>query len=235
MKKLTQNRKNAWEKSYSRGENFVFYPHEEVIRFVSKFIRKRTGINKFTDVVRLSNEKRILDLGCGIGRHVKLCHEMGLNTYGVDLCETAIALARSWLGKSGMPDANERLIQGDIRRLPWRKHKFTFALSHGVLDSVPFDIAREACFELSRKMILGGLFYCDLISGDDSLHAREFSGAEVVCTTHEKNTVQLYFNMQLIDKLIKNCFFLKECRLIRSEDILRGGYRARYHLVLCRI
>ncbi len=33
------NQKYEWDKSYQNLDNFVFYPHEEVIRFVSKFIR----------------------------------------------------------------------------------------------------------------------------------------------------------------------------------------------------
>lgn len=89
--------------------------------------------------------------------------------------------------------------------------------------------------ELVRVMEPGGLFYCDLISGDNSHHAREYSGEEIVRTKHEENTVQLYFNMQMIHALIDRCFLIEECRLIRSEDVLSGGYHSRYHLVLRQI
>ena len=57
----------------------------------------------------------------------------------------------------------------------------------------------------------------------------------MVRTKHEENTVQLYFNMQLIRDLIRDCFSIKECKLIRFEDVLSGGYHSRYHLVLSRI
>jgi len=46
---MLKNDQEAWEESYRRGDNFVFYPHEEVIRFVSKYIRKRVGLNEFVD------------------------------------------------------------------------------------------------------------------------------------------------------------------------------------------
>jgi len=26
---MTENQKDAWDESYQRGDNFVFYPHEE--------------------------------------------------------------------------------------------------------------------------------------------------------------------------------------------------------------
>ena len=40
---IQNNRKEEWESSYGSGDNMVFYPHEEVIRFVSRFIKKRLG------------------------------------------------------------------------------------------------------------------------------------------------------------------------------------------------
>lgn len=232
---MKENQKDSWEESYRRGDNFVLYPHEEVIRFVSKYIRKRVGFNDFLDVTPLASSLKVLDLGCGVGRHMKYFFEMGLEGYGVDLSETAIKTARSWLSDCGMSDTNGRIVQGDVRQLPWENGYFLFAVSHGVLDSMPWEIARAACLELARVMTPGGLFYCDLISGDDSSHAREFSGSEVVTTKHEENTVQLYFNMQLINDLIKDAFSIEDCKLIRTENVKLGGYYSRYHLVLSRI
>jgi len=84
-------------------------------------------------------------------------------------------------------------------------------------------------------MLIGGLFYCDLISGDDSQHAREFSGEETVSTAHEQGTVQLYFKLAKIQSMIPGVFEIYECNLVRHENILRGGYTSRYHLVLKRI
>lgn len=224
--------KAEWDKSYENRDNFVFYPHEEVIRFVSRYIRKRVGLEEFRDVGAHPGPARVLDLGCGIGRHVVYCHEMGLEAYGIDLSDTAIGVAREWAARMGLADAGQRIVPGDVRHLPWKPAYFHYAVSHGVLDSMPFAVAREACVELARVMAADGLFYCDLISGDDSRHAREFSGEETVTTAHELGTVQLYFNMARIEALIGGVFTIEECNLIRRENVLRGGYGSRYHLVL---
>jgi SAM-dependent methyltransferase len=229
------NHQQEWNKSYQNRDNFVFYPHEEVIRFVSKFVRKRVGLTEFRDVAPGQAAGRVLDLGCGIGRHVIYCHEMGLEAYGVDLSDEAVKVAVAWALEKGVADPQDRIRQGDIRRLPWDDGFFRYAVSHGVLDSMPFDIARAACVELARVMSVGGLFYCDLISGDDSRHAREFNGEEVVTMAHENGTVQLYFNLAKILSMIEGVFEIEECNLIRREDVLRGGFGSRYHLVLKRI
>lgn len=230
-----KNNKTDWEKSYENRDNFVFYPHEEVIRFVSKYIRKRTGLNEYVDVAPHEKGKRVLDLGCGIGRHVVYCHEMGLEAYGIDLSEVAIKVAREWAVQKQFANPQDLILQGDIISLPWGNNFFDYAVSHGVLDSMPFEIAKSACIELARAMLVGGLFYCDLISGDDSQHAREFSGEEVVNTAHELGTIQLYFNMGKILAMIDGVFEVVESNLIRREDVLRGGYTSRYHLVLRKI
>lgn len=229
-------KKNEWDKSYDNRDNYVFYPHEEVIRFVSKFIRKRVGLAEFRDVaLDVSGGGRVLDLGCGIGRHVIYCHDMGLEAYGIDLSDVAVEVARKWGRQNGLPEIEQRVQQGDIRHLPWDDGFFRYAVSHGVLDSMPFEIARAACVELARVMLIGGLFYCDLISGDDSKHAREFSGEEIVNTAHEHGTIQLYFNLAKIQSMIEGVFEIDECNLVRRENILRGGYTSRYHLVLKRV
>ncbi len=98
-----------------------------------------------------------------------------------------------------------------------------------------YGLAQSGIRELARVLEPGGLFYCDLISGDDSFHAREFSGEEIMTTEHERGTIQLYFNMTLIESLLRQHFEILECNLIRVEDVLRGVFRSRYHLALRRL
>lgn len=230
-----QTYQDEWNKSYQNRDNFVFYPHEEVIRFVSRFIRKRVGLFEFRDVAQGSAAGAVLDLGCGIGRHVVYCHEMGLDAYGLDLSDDAVAVAVQWAHDKGLADARRKVVQGDVRALPWADRHFRYAISHGVLDSMPFEVAQAACVEMARVMVAGGLFYCDLISGDDARHAREFAGEEIVSTAHEQGTVQLYFNMARILAMCEGLFAIEECNLIRRENVLRGGYGSRYHLILRRM
>jgi len=225
-------RTGKWDDSYRQGDNIVFAPHEEVVRFVSKYIRKRIGLDQMTDVIAPTANQRLLDLGCGIGRHVIFGHQMGLEAYGIDLSAVAVDIARTWAARERIPDPAQRVQQGDVRALPWPDGFFGLVISHGVLDSMPYDVARAACVDLARVMAPGALFYCDLVSGDDSAHAPGFAGEETVETAHEHGTVQLYFNAPLIDRLREGLFELVECVLITRADTLRGGRTSRYHLVL---
>lgn len=225
------NHKEEWENSYQNRDNYVFAPHEEVVRFVSKYIKKRIGYDDFITIYPTSDKPKILDLGCGIGRHVIFASKMGLDGYGIDLSEHAIATARDWADRENVPTEG-RVVQGDITSLPWDNGTFQFVISHGVLDSMYFAIAQKAVKEVHRVLEQDGLFYCDLVSGDDSAHSREYAGEEVVESSHEKGTVQSYYNFSKINELIKSKFEIVEAVLIKRENILSGHSNTRYHLVL---
>lgn len=232
---LPGSRVREWDASYQRGDNFLFHPHEEIIRFVSRNIRKRVGFHEFVDVDAGSRTSKLLDLGCGIGRHVIFAHQMGLDAYGVDLSPRAVAEAVGWASREGVPDAENRIVCSDLRKLPWADSTFDYVISHGVLDSMYFAVARDAIAETARVLRSGGLIYCDLISGDDSAHSREFAGEEVVSTRHEEGTVQSYFNFGKIRELAGDLFDIVQAALIQRHDVLAGRKASRYHVVLRKI
>ena len=225
-------RQEQWNASYGRCENFVFSPNEQLVRFISRYVRKRIGINEFRDVMRLDRPVRLLDLGCGIGRHVIYAHEMGLQAYGIDLSSVAVKTARHWAHLRGIARPEQSILTGSITALPFEDGYFDIAVSHGVLDSLPFAAARHATVESARVLRNGGLFYCDLISGDDSRHGREFAGEEIVSTEHERDTVQSYFNFSKIQRLFEGVFEIVEAVLVRQENLLAPASHARTHLVL---
>jgi 2-polyprenyl-3-methyl-5-hydroxy-6-metoxy-1,4-benzoquinol methylase len=231
---VLDNREEDWNNSYKNRDNYLFTPNEECIRFISKHIRKRIGLDSFKDIYPEMEKVKILDLGCGIGRHIIYGHDLGLDMYGIDLSMQAIKVAKTWADQIGVPSYKTRIVQGDIRKLPWNERFFSHALSHGVLDSMPFDMARESVVELSRTMIMGGLFYCDLISSENSQHTIGFTGEEIVNTLHERSTVQSYFDMKKIKSLFKECFSIKESYLVRNQNTETGEFSSRHHLVLIR-
>ncbi len=222
----------AWDRSYAQGDNFVFYPHEEVVRFVSRYIRQRTGLDRFVDKRDFGHTPSGLDLGCGIGRHVRFMDDMGLDAFGVDLSSVAITEAKRLSSAEGREHLLDRFQIGSVADLPYPDHRFDFILSHGVLDSMPFDVARIAMSEAARVLRSDGLFYLDLISGDDPAHYPQFAGEEKVTAGFEQDTIQSYFNYCRIRELIDGYFDMLECTLIQHRNLLGRGWHGRYHLVL---
>ena len=93
-------KEKEWNNSYKNNANFIFYPHEDIIRFISKYIRKRTGLSEFINIH--SDSPRVLDFGCGIGRHIKLLNDFNIDGYGFDLSDEAILVAKNNFKTEGL-------------------------------------------------------------------------------------------------------------------------------------
>ena len=225
---------SEWNDSYVRRENHVFYPGDEVVRFVARHIRRRKGLDEFEDVVPGASGAKVLDVGCGIGRVLVFGTQMGLSMYGSDLSTYAVDVARKWLETAGVADAAERVVAGDVRDLAWADGFFDHAISDSVLDSMPFQVAQAAVSELARVVRPGGFLYCSLISGDETGRDSNFCGEEVVRASHEHNTIQSYFNRTKIRRLIEPLFEILSSSLHQVRTFPGGSHHGRWHVVARR-
>lgn len=222
----------AWDSSYGRHENFVFSPCDEVVRFFSRYLRRRVGLDDIVDVYPGAKGARVIDVGCGIGRNVVFGTEMGLEMHGNDLSAKAVEVAKAWLGrKTGPEEAGKRLVASDIRKLPWPDKYFAHAISDSALDSMPFEIAQEGLGEIARLVQPEGYFYCNLISGDETGRDPNFNGEEIVNTVHENGTIQSYFNRTKIRRLLEPQFEILSCKLHQISDPVSNTRSGRWHVV----
>ncbi len=93
-------------------------PQGETLDFV-EFLKKQ-GIKK----------GKVLDIGCGGGRHAILFAKHGFNSYGIDYSKTAIDLARKDAINNGVK-ANFKV--GDILNLPYSENSFDVIHDTGCL------------------------------------------------------------------------------------------------------
>ena len=226
-----QDFKSEWNTSYMNKDNFVFYPDENIIRFVSKYIKKRVGLNNFISSKNFDFAPKVLDFGCGIGRHIWFLNDFELDCYGFDLSEDAINSARDILTKLGLDELLKKIITANITSLPYEDKYFDFMLSHGVIDSMPFDIAMKGMKELHRCLKDEGKVYFDLISDvDSSFNGKDFES--IVSDDHEKGTIQSYFNKEKIDELIQGLFSIVDIELNTKTNTLNKNINARWSLVV---
>lgn len=141
----------SWFKRWF-GETYKqLYPHRDMfeaeaqVRFVLR-------------ALPVAPEWRILDIGCGQGRHVGILRGSGYpHCAGIDLSLPLLRDARA----AGLPVA-----RGDMRRLPFRPHGFdlvtSFFTSFGYFATFDEDVDTLAQFVSVLKP--GGFLFLDLIN-----------------------------------------------------------------------
>lgn len=135
-------------------ETPAYYSSEEV---AEKYIQaateglwdlERAAVDRYFDA-----EGRVLDLGCGTGRTTSALAELGYDVVGVDLTESFVEYARSFV-------ADAEFVLADVRSLPFGDAAFEHALfSYNGIDDIETEEARyRSLREIRRVLAPGGIF-----------------------------------------------------------------------------
>lgn len=137
----------------------LLYEHRDDAE-AGRCLAQLQGMAPFAD----RSEDRILDLGCGDGRHLELLFRLGYAAVGLDLSPQLLARARDRrLQGDAFP-----LVRGDMRRLPFAGNVFASVMSlftaFGYFESPAAN--RVPVAEVARTLQPGGHWFLDYFDGD---------------------------------------------------------------------
>ena len=66
------------------------------------FTKPHRDMKGIVDLLKERNAKRVLDLGCGTGRHLIFFASQGFEVYGLDAATSGIEIARNWLAENNL-------------------------------------------------------------------------------------------------------------------------------------
>lgn len=140
-----------WDTIYKKeGSNYKYYdiikPHEDIGE-VLKFFKKE-------------KVRRILDLGCGVGRHVVFFANHGFEVYGIDISKNGLKILKKSLKNS---NGNVKLQIGDIfKKLPYEDKFFDAIISVQVLQHGKLSKIKRAISEIERVLKPNGVIFITL-------------------------------------------------------------------------
>jgi len=130
----------TWDELFKDEKNRWKEPHERLVEVIGSLKSK-------------TNQKKVLDLGCGAGRHLVYLSSEGYETYGVDLSINGLMFSREWLAKQGYPT---RLAMADMTSLPYSNSSFDMIISMYVIHHNPLAGLRKSIHEIHRMLVPGG-------------------------------------------------------------------------------
>lgn len=194
--------KDKWLLMHSDKKHQPVYPSDVVVKFVFK---------------NLAKNARVLDLGCGAGRHVKFLAENGFEAYGADYSQNGIECSKDLLQRY---DLKADLRVSSVDDLDFEDEFFDGVICFGVLYYNDIKTIEKASLEIYRVLKKQGKAFVVLRSLDDYRYKLSSKKNKYEALIEEKNPKRSAFsedgmkNYFVDEKEIKRIFepFL-ECEI----------------------
>ena len=105
--------------------------------------------------------KRVLDFGCGLGRHSILFAKHGFHVSAFDLSEEATVHLKSWAEKEELP---VDITNADMLKLPYEDNSFDAIFAYHVISHTDSVGIKRIINEISRVLRISGEVFLTLCS-----------------------------------------------------------------------
>ncbi len=190
-----------WDSFYAAKGAVLLLPHPSMPELVDLFNKK--GV------------RRVLDLGCGSGRHLTYLASKGFRVSGIDSSETALSYARESLEEQKL--TAELTCGSFYERLPYPDDCFDAvvccrALNHGTIEQISLTVN-----EIERVLTEPGLIFVEVrkphppFGSKQKLRWEEIVGPRTTVhkTGAEKGVTHFHFNKAILLKEFSDFKILK--------------------------
>jgi SAM-dependent methyltransferase len=106
--------------------------------------------------------RRVLDAGCGVGRHLIPLLQGGFRVWGADCDAQVLRLLKERLTRAAVAAAGPYLVQADLNRLPFASGAFDLVVSVNVINHGDAATFRDYCREMARVLRPGGQLFINV-------------------------------------------------------------------------
>ncbi len=182
----------TWEEIFRKGGKVFLEPQEDM-KDILRFLKK----NKV---------KKVLDLGCGTGRHTVMLAKAGFDVYANDVSKEGIRQTRKWLKDKNLK-ANIKHASC-YKKFPYKDDFFDAVISIQVVHHNFHDKVKYCISEIERVLKPGGLAFITVTASKYKRRATKFKMPEprtyIPLDGDEKGLPHFVYTKALIREDFKN-------------------------------
>ena len=203
------------------GHNIELIEKEHIFAWEKEYRHLQWGcagsISHITE--RLPKESRVLDVGCGCGRHL-LPLSSSYSTTGIDISFTALTRAKDYLEKQ---NRKADYATASLTHLPLKGETFDAIICLGVLQHLTEPGRYTAVSEIKRILKSNGLVFLEVFGSQDM----RFGGEEVEERTfvRQHGILYHYFTLEEVRTLFTGFEFLE-----LKDNIMERNYMGKKHM-----
>jgi SAM-dependent methyltransferase len=190
-----------WEKIFEEKGHVFTEPHSDMNRIVKTF--HDNGV------------KKVLDLGCGTGRHLVYLSGLGFEVWGFDVSATALSLAKEWLEKE---NCFAQVLQHKMEEpFPYTDGFFDGVISTQVIHHNLMSDILQTVSEVQRVLRTGGVLFVTFpilsgvpLSGKDNWNLEQVEpGTYIPRSGPEAGVPHHYFEIEEIHEVFSDFSILE--------------------------
>jgi ubiquinone/menaquinone biosynthesis C-methylase UbiE len=172
--------------------------------------------------MRARGMRKVLDVGCGGGRHLLYLAKQGFEVYGTDRSSAGLTISRERLEKEGLQATLRRC---DMTEVPFADQFFDAVLSTSVLHHNTSDNVAMAVGEIRRALKEGGLLFATLVGEGDYKEGlgEEIEPGTYVCDSGIETGVTHHFFARPQVEALLHGFEMMSLKQRRVEFVSRSS------------
>ena len=170
----------------------------------------KTRNRPWKEVIKFLEEGkgRLLDMGCGNGRHSKVAMDLGYRVVGLDASGELLKICK------GKP-IEAHWVQGDVKTLPFNSHSFDRLICIAVIHHLR-DLRVEALKEMRRVLNIGGKILISVWARELERWDLEENERDTMVPWHREDgtIIDRFYHLYTLDELV--------------NDVEMGGFTVTY-------
>jgi tellurite methyltransferase len=208
----------VWDRNWSNPEQRA------------RWLEPHPSVQALVPLLRARGLTRVLDVGCGVGRHAQYLASQGFTCAGIHASQSGLEYARVQATQAGL-HIDYRV--GPFYALPYADRSFDALIAWNVIYHGDLEVAQRAIDEFARVLVRGGLYIGTMLSQRNRAYGvgREVSRDTYVVddASDDKVHPHLYLSAAQVVALYRGF------EALMLEDVEQGSGHHHWHVIFERV